>query len=85
MMMRNIDKLSKLLEAYKEAFETNKEIGRAYMHEDVETMLRVITALTKAAKNEYDECSDELIKRNKAIAKKRIEEEAKAGLYDAYN
>jgi hypothetical protein len=70
--MLNIDKMEGMINSYKKAFETNKEIGKAYMHEDIDAMLRVLDGLTKAAKEETYEFRNSLVEINKIFAKKAI-------------
>jgi hypothetical protein len=70
--MLNIDKMEDMIDAYKRAFKTNREIGRAYMHEDVDAMLRVLGGLTRMAKEEMYECRNELVDINRAKAKEAI-------------
>jgi hypothetical protein len=74
--MLKIDKMETMITAYKKAFETNKEIGRAYMHEDIDAMLRVLSGLTREAKAETHEFRNELVEINKEKAKKAIAEGA---------
>jgi hypothetical protein len=68
----NIDKMEGMINSYKKAFETNKEIGRAYMHEDIDAMLRVLGGLTRMAKEEMYEYRNELVDINRTKAKEAI-------------